>query len=125
MGHTLHCFNLKTLSLLLCLFNKHLSPLIKLIKTNFRNMSELEADANVVLQPKLVLERVNSSENISTIPTNATDSVAEKPKSKKGRKKKSDTILSVRKVFDFFKTKSYHSHLIHIFSNALKVIQKL
>ena len=88
-------------------------------------MSELEADANVILQPKLVLERVNSSENISTIPTNATDSVAEKPKSKKGRKKKSDTILSVRKVFEFFKTESYHSHLIHIFSNALQVIQKL
>ena len=50
-------------------------------------MSELEADANVVLQPKLVLERVDSSENISTIPTNATDSVAEKPKSKKIAKK--------------------------------------
>ena len=78
-------------------------------------MSELEADANVVLQPKLVLERVNSSENIST----------EKPKIKKGRKKKSDTILSVRKVFKFFKTECYHSDLLHIFSNAFKVIQKL
>ena len=88
-------------------------------------MSELEADANVVLQPKLVLERINSSENISTIPTNATDSVAEKPKIKKGRKKKSDTILSVRKVFKFFKTECYHSDLLHIFSNAFKVIQKL
>jgi len=56
-------------------------------------MSEPEAGANV--QPKLVLERVKSTENLSSIPQSANDSVTEKPKSKRGRKKKSDTILSV------------------------------
>ena len=52
-------------------------------------MSESDANADNVLQPTVVVERVNSAENLSTIP--AIDS---KPKSKKGRKKKSDTILS-------------------------------
>jgi len=51
-------------------------------------MSESDANVDNVLQPTRVVERVNSTENLSTIP--ATDS---KPKSKKGRKKKSDTIL--------------------------------
>ena len=63
-------------------------------------MGEPEA-TNVVLQPKLVLERVNSSENLSNIPTSASDSIADKPKSKRGRKKKSDTILSAREAFEF------------------------
>ena len=58
-------------------------------------MSESDANADNVLQPTVVVERVNSAENLSTIP--ATDS---KPKSKKGRKKKSDTILPDRKVFE-------------------------
>lgn len=86
-------------------------------------MSEPEADANV--QPKLVLERVKSTENLSSIPQSATDSVTEKPKSKRGRKKKSDTILSVRKAFEFFIKSNLIGHLYLIFSNASKVIQKL
>ena len=64
-------------------------------------MGEPESEAKVVLQPTQVSERVYSLENISTNPTIATDSVAEKPKGKRGRKKKSDTILSVRKDFEF------------------------
>ena len=86
-------------------------------------MSEPEGGANV--QPKLVLEKVKSTENLSSIPQSANDSVTEKPKSKRGRKKKSDTILSVRKAFDFFITPNLIGHLYLIFSNASKVIQKL
>lgn len=64
-------------------------------------MGEPESEAKVVLQPTQVSEKVYSLENISTNPTIATDSVAEKQKGKRGRKKKSDTILSARKDFEF------------------------
>ena len=86
-------------------------------------MSEPEAGANV--QPKLVLERVKSTENLSSIPQSANDSVTEKPKSKRGRKKKSDTILSVRKAFEFFIKSNLNSHLFLIFFECFKSDSKI
>ena len=67
-------------------------------------MGDSEADKNDVLQPTVAIERVKSLENIgkSVTPSTATDAIGEKPKSKRGKKKKSDTILSDRIVFEYF-----------------------
>ena len=67
-------------------------------------MSDSEADTKEVLQPTVTVERVKSLEIIgqSVTPSTATDAIGEKPKSKRGRKKKSDTILSDRIVFEYF-----------------------
>ena len=67
-------------------------------------MGDSEADKNDVLQPTVAIERVKSLENIgkSVPPSTATDAIGEKSKSKRGRKKKSDTILSDRLVFEYF-----------------------
>ena len=70
----------------------------------FRNMGDSEADTIDVSQPTAVAERVKSLENIgkSVNSSTTTDTIGEKTKSKRGRKKKSDTVLSDRIVFEYF-----------------------